>query len=657
MKNFKIIHPINKNEYMSIIKKNWFLPLIMLAITIYFGPVKTIPAGYNPKMFYNPIIDFIEVSGFMIALGTIYVVKSFLKSTEEATDVTIGKTSFVTHVAACFMLLVMPAVISYTIVLFSNTMMFGLGSVPGALSRLLVVSVVLYSVVLITNWVVVNTGSALEAVFYTLLILIAPFLIYDAISLLFLAMVPGFSIFRQSEVLGLISPIAAGAYVNEAGVHRYGVEFFVSYWFIINILFTNYLGKKFEKRTTFYERNKYTNNRFKQVVSISITAMVLVYLTMFKMGVQEQFQNFLDWKVLLLPLLIGLVLYFILFMIQNRKIGKFQDFFVTYTVISVITLVVCSLVFFTKGMGFSDDLPKTSNVSHVSIVAAPGQEFDPFTVFEIYPYIRVTNPQTIDEIIKFHRDVIQDIEINGQNDNLKSGIMLDITYYMKEGEKVNRNYFLPENVYTKLRFILGDLDVAMQSQPIFLNDMVSIFAYNDVFTESQDLMNYKDQLIEAYRKDLTEMTPQDRYDNGTQIKYNIIYTMDFVRYIDEYGNYQVNKLEHPTPQQIVIDDRYVNTVKLINSLNLDTVKTEPEYILIDKNIEENSRLKDGRVKLVHTLNLRNELLMNGNYSFGEIELYSGHLKNTTYDNSEYSKLVIRLKNQGTTIRTVLPIID
>ncbi|MEG0416206.1 MAG: hypothetical protein RR565_08725 [Erysipelothrix sp.] len=642
---------IKLSDYKHIILKNWYVMILVMVVAMYMGPVTL--SKYNGEVFlYEKIItDYFEICAILMIFSTLWIFKPLLKEKE------IDKSDILTRLFVIETLVIVPLIIVSGVFLSESFLSFEIGSISLIIIRLLGILVILNAVMYTVCYLILKMATWWEATIYTVLLFALPYVIYSTIELFMLIFVSGYPVILESEILGLVSPISALISINYSGAYKYGIEFFISYWFIIICIIHYSFNKLITGRNLKKEKMDFANSKISQVITIFLTSTVLVLLGLIQLIRIYSTKQEIELKYLILPILGTLVIFIILASLQNRKLMKLRDNFVNLGVICVITGIVISLAYFTKGFGMGETIPDVEDISHITAVTVLPRDYDALSTWDIYPYVRITDKDSIAEIIKFHESVIRDLTINNEILPVRESepFFLNLTYYKENGDNVARTYYLNEHQYDQLKELQYTQDILKQSEPLFENKVKKISVYNDVFTHGINLENHIGELMDAYLQDLSRITYENSKSEDNLVRYNIVYSMDTLKYIDDYGNYQEKVNDFDYFYQIIVDDRYVNTVEFIKNLKEPSYLVNFEYSIFDDSIDSENIIKDGRVKRTQDLHFKVSDFIAYEKQVGEIERYQNRLLNIYDKNKTYDKLFIEGKDGDLRIKTLIPI--
>lgn len=649
MKNLFDLSVLKKQTF-----KHLYVAIIILIVSFVVGPNSL--SQYHGEVFlYERIVtNFSEISGFMIMIATVWILRD-LKDTVKSEKLDIKY--IVTKLLVVITVGIVPIMIMYRWFLGISVNQHGIGSLSLIITRELSLLVLLVAIALLVFIISLKMATIWETAIYSVLLLILPFFVFSTIEMFLIIFVSGYPVQLKSELLGLFSPLAAMSYINNEGVYKYGIEFFISYWLIFDILGIVLMNKLIGRRIVLTTQGEFGNSKVSQFVTIVFTSTVLLALSMMEYVLYTSGGNILKAQHIIIPLIGTLVVFVLLASLQNRKVMKFKDNFVILGVICVITGILFSLTYFTKGFGIGESIPESDNVSHITMIAVLSKEYDPLSSWDIYPYVRIQDKEMIDKVIKYHEEILKELAINKQSilDSDKEPILLDLTYYLKNGDKVTRTYTLSDELYEELRSLQYNTDTLLQSEPLFENKTQNIRIYNDVFTQSVDATAYLPEIITAYQKDLMNITYENSKQEDNIIRHHIMYTMDTLKYIDDYGEYQIKINETPTPYQIIIDDRFSNTLAVIDSINETPRPVSVKYAMINELNDPQEILLDGRVKRIQDLHIKVSDMISYQTESGDLEQFEGKLINSNNNNKGFNKVLFEGNDGDIKIKSLIPI--
>ncbi len=647
---------IKRFDDKHLIIKNWYMMIPVIVIATYTGPVAL--SKYNGEIFlYEHIVsNFSDICALLTIFTTLWICKPIYNKKDKPD---IDKSYMQSKIYCVILLVIIPILAIYGYFLYVAYTQFGVGSLGLIIPRLIGFLVSLLAITYIVCILALKMATWWESILYTLLVFATPFLVFGAVEIFFIVFVPGFPISFENEVLGLFSPISTLSYINHSSEYKYSLEFFISYWFAIVILMNKSISKVSKKRIEKLANNNFANSKISQFLTIVITSSVLLLLNLIQFLRFSRVGTGFELKHLFLPVLGTIITFVILASLQNRRLMKFRDNIINLGVICVITGIIFSITYFTKGFGMSNSVPNADDISHITAVTVLPRDYDALSSWDIYPYVRISEKDSISKAISFHENMIRDITISDEtlpNTN-KEPFFLNLTYYMKDGEKIARSYYLSEAQYSQLKELQYTQDILVQSEPLFQNKVKNIRVYDDVFTKGMSLDNHVDAIANAYSEDLKAITSENSKSEDNIVRYHIIYSMDTVLYIDEYGNYQEKNDDFDYVYQIIVDDRHKNTLAYIRNLDEETYPVSFEYSLIDKSVDPDKLVTDGRVKRSQDLHYKLSDFITYEKESGEIEQYSDRLLNIYDKNTSHDKLFIEGIDNDLRIKTLIPILD
>lgn len=321
---------------------------------------------------------------------------------------------------------------------------------------------------------------------------------------------------------------------------------------------------------------------------------------------------------------VGAIVYFIFEVITKRGFKKFHHSVFRFigTVASIFIIVAVSDV--SNGFGVYKYVPNPAGVSKVSLTAW-GTGDTSSIVFDdnenMYKdrsvikavtqvqksYIdQYENPDKYDdyEIIDIGKGTPDDTALVGNS------VDVEITYYMKNGNIVTRDYkILYEDYYkiTSTAYTSDDFaeyaeDYILEGYENYRNDIIKQLTFNESKTnKSYDITankNTVDELIKAYKSDLENMTVEDYYSQqiigyiyyNLDIRENFTNTINFIKeYVPDFNTDGDNfKLSDFEGSQVSISKNIVmiDHIFIENSYEADTDyrRVSDKCVLISEDI-------------------------------------------------------------------------
>ncbi|MEG0415553.1 MAG: hypothetical protein RR565_05400 [Erysipelothrix sp.] len=560
---------------------------------------------------------------------------------------------FFTLYMCSFLFVIIPFIINY----FIGNILAGiaLGSFNWNYTILLLVRLlaIYFAILSIPVIVIINTGTITDAALYTAILFVAPFLAFDSVGSFYSGMVPGFPSVKEYEILGFLSPLSGLFYAQQDNLMRYDGNLFASYWLIFSFIITCLSINIYSKRLSESSGSPFSNQLFFPIIASILTIIVFIYFIAFRHDVYSHYEKFISFKNLTIPFLSAFIFYLVLNIIKDRSTKNFSKSIINFGSITVIVLVICSLIYFTKGFGYSNRFPDTASVDRVEITL---NGFDPYAPAEFRKTTTITDKESVEKFISFHQDVIYELAVYETPQALLQSNLVSFTYYNESNKKMSRTFYVSSKLFNEINFIRGDSNVINQFNELLKNEFNTVSIYNDVFTEKVNADSIRIPLVDAYRKDLLSLSSSDRYSNGTTVKYNII-TSTFKNSYTDFTGEQVIEYTEPSPSQIVIDDRFTNTITLIEAYleKVPAKPTESEFKIIDSQSESEFLTTDGTVKRAQDIFVdHNNIPVIDDPTFNVNE-YKGKLLNTNFNDKSYKKAFIRVKDGDMEIKSIFPI--
>ncbi len=254
-----------------------------------------------------------------------------------------------------------------------------------------------------------------------------------------------------------------------------------------------------------------------------------------------------------------LVLTFVLYIIMELISGKgFKKFYITvgkYVVTVAASFGICAALFYSNGMGIAEYVPAAD-----SVVRAELHIFN-FNNFNGHLSSEVTDAENIEKIVEFHRDIPK----NGpETDRVDYDV--NITYNLKDGSIVARNYYIskeryeqalqqltsPEQYYSSLNIAdVADIWFNGEDSEYYKEQHITAVAVDGMVTECTITM---EELDEAFRKDCENVTYEKVYGTAES----------------EYVEFRHNRTEMYSSMsystfQLKVYDWYENVIALLES--------------------------------------------------------------------------------------------
>lgn len=465
---------------------------------------------------------------------------------------------YATFVLLSLLFVIIPFTIAYWSGYF---LLYGFEDVSFSMSHIYqyVRSILLFgSVQASTLFVIMNTGTTSDSIIYSMILFIAPFIVYGAFEIFASTYIVGVESFGASNLLLYLSPTIALAEVAASGGSGLSPNLILLYWLSTTFVAHALTMRLYENWKS--ERSELPfNNRFffYFVTSIFVAFFMIFSLSIFSIDTRSPLK-FLAIQNLLLPILMSFILYVSLDTIRQRSFRKITKSIKRFSAIAFTTLLITTIVYVTQGFGYSNDLPDFADVDSIMISSSAGYSDPVLMGIENTP-LKMYDETEIKLVLDMHQNLIDSFKQSNRFFNSETyqskyypiedpydQSTLQIHYQLKNGKKFKRTYYLPRAM-NELTYPLIETQAFKQAkQPLFRNKVNDVTLYNGVMTQSYDieLDTLKDTLHREYFT-----LPLDQALSGEYtLRYVLTYTYDDAFY------------------QIFIDDRYPETLKLLSEL-------------------------------------------------------------------------------------------
>lgn len=431
-------------------------------------------------------------------------------------------------------------------------------------------------------FVLMNTGTLSDALIYTVIIFIAPFLAFGALELFASTFIRGYTSMRMDS-LAFLSPPISVFFGLKRGFNPYDMALYASYWLILGLILLSislviHDGRKSEKSET-----PFINNWFFPLIIYLFTGIVLIFLIpLFSMGTRT-----LSFGSVVMPLLIALLLFTLLNIIKNRSLKNMTLILKNYTIYAVILMIFCITVYKSNGFGFTYYIPKIDKIESVSITSQ--REYDRYSdsyslnnagnyLFQNELKVTHENPELLEITNVFHYSIVNQLKENGSlisTDLNKTHeyTPIYIEYKLKSGSKIKRLFYVKDELLKPLYPAVNNPDTIKDTN-LYFNEDVPInqtLIFNNKLTEGYRFMGSRDQLIALYKEDLLNTTPEP---NGESLNYVLAYNTKNSSFMGnnlinidsrhpkttQYIRENIKPLENMTSNVVVYSDDVLNTI-------------------------------------------------------------------------------------------------
>lgn len=392
-----------------------------------------------------------------------------------------------------------------------------------------------------------NTGTTVDGFLYSGLLHVFPALGYGAYILFASTTLLGFT--PNSDLLFLLfsTPIYTLFDLNFNVDRIYPqVWMTLSYWLIFSAIMTLVVMVLYKHRKSERAENPFTNKWYFPIFTTALIMVVQVFFyTLFS---NLSYNQQVDARTLIFPVVFTLVGYIILDVIANRGFKHFFKAIVSFVIITAVTISFFFGMIKTRGFGYITHVPKLSSIQSVEIRIndSDGTYGYPdhfrYSMYYNPQHEKMTfdDPKQIEIIQKTHQNILNEYKKNNYNlsvydhfvepdFNHKLNIVdIKIVYKLKNNAKTTRSY------QARAHWI-EPLEQLMSTEPFFnslnhpLADLVSdssfikvqglsAFDIFDTNPTSLDVELAKDFAL-AYKKDYLKKSVQEHFNVTTILGY------------------------------------------------------------------------------------------------------------------------------------------
>lgn len=525
----------------TVSKQRNFLIIFTLLLSITFPVPVIVNKLTNPNSIMNQNIglsnDYLILLSLMtIALLTIvpFLFFNYLttkKSVDFIHSLPISrKDLWATNTVASFMFVLVPFTVAYWT---GQIAVYSLFDVTFQMSHVLYYlrSILFFFALMApTIFVIMNTGTTSDSIIYTIILFVAPFIIYGAFEIFSSMYVIGFSSFSSSNTLAFMSP--AYAYflsMNEIFTPS-DINFFTAFWIFGSIFLYSLIIRLYNSWKSEKSEEPFNNPLFFPFVTYLFIAFLLIFsMSLFSLDTNSRFK-FLAFQNLIIPILITYIVFAVLDFIRLRNIRQLKVTSKRYFIILVTTLSLATLAFVTQGFGYAWNLPDRNRITSVSVQVYGGDN----PLFQDYlPKIKLESTKDIDDIYAIHQKIVNEFKrLNGFFPDVPN------MQYSSNNYSFNINYKLVNGRTQSRDFTLSDKDVALfaslfnvkeylyTTNPILdpVTEITELRLFNDTMDKEYNLSN--NDLITLrtlYWEDYNNLKKPSFFTTDETLKYVILY--------------------------------------------------------------------------------------------------------------------------------------
>ncbi|HEY4536876.1 MAG TPA: hypothetical protein VIG45_00310 [Erysipelothrix sp.] len=442
-------------------------------------------------------------------------------------------------------------------------------------------------------FVSMNTGTLFDALIYTGIAFVLPFMAYFS-----------FSSFASANIFGLpssgllnlnyISPLVA--LYKQITFDTNSDIFNLFYWLLLGFMFfviSVYLYIKWPSEAS---EKPISNRYFFPIVVSAVTFISLLFLISITSFPSNARYPFLSVQNLLIPVLISFAIYTSLSILQSRSVKNFKKISMHYIGLVIISLALLFIFTATRGFYSADKIPKLDKIHKITIESATAKS----NIFQLNEPYEFQDKKTMNELISFQKNILdyykkdknffnldkksklRDEYLNNldhdktiiENDSIK------ITYHLSRNRKMVREYQIFDAYYVELADLVNHDVVKNVNQPITNpNTQVKDIKVFDATMTEELLINHNDQLQSKIVQDLKNI---DLLEKDYKVKYIL--------------QYETSKMQRYGYFNMVIDERFTETIAHLE--NNIAMKNDTDFQFSLLPIEKNRELYTYPQKLI-----------------------------------------------------------
>lgn len=525
--------------------------------------------NYSTGSVYVPIIITIFLS--IVTPMILFNYLSSKKSVDVFHSLPIKRSDlFLTNYVASLLIIFIPFTIAYFSGYALNNLLYSASLKWYHIETYFQLLAIFFATTTPVMFVLMNTGTLSDALIYTVIIFVAPFLAFGALELFASTFVIGYTSMRMDSI-AFLSPPTSVLFGLKSMNSPYDMGLYASYWLILGLILLSVAlvihdGRKSEKSET-----PFVNNWFFPLIIYLFTGIVLVFLLpIFAIG-----NRTLTVGSVVMPVLIALLLFTLLNIIKNRSLKNMTVILKNYTIFAVVLMIFCTILYTTDGFGYTYYIPKIDKIESVTITSQGeiyGNENEDFLpsggnyLFQKDLHITREHPELLQLTNTFHYSITNQLiekepSVSSNLEQTSDYTPIYIEYKLKSGSKIKRRFNVKDELLKPLYPAVNN-PATLKDTNIFFNEekqINQIYIFNNTLTEGYRFTGSRSELIETYKEDLqnTDFQP-----NGDTLNFVLAYKVKD----RDYGNdYLLN-----------IDNRHPKTTEYIkNNLKpIDDVNTE-----------------------------------------------------------------------------------
>lgn len=430
-------------------------------------------------------------------------------------------------------------------------------------------SVLILSIIIATTYVIMNIGTLSDAIIYTGLLFVLPFLAFVAIQFFADSYIVGYT-FNSVDILSLISPHFSLFEVTGKVSAVYRSDAIASYWFLVSIVLSAITVTIYNRRPSEKTEEPFTNRYFFTIVTSVFTGIFLVALISLWTSF-SYYEELLSLRNLTIPVIISGITYFILNIIKNRSTKGSIVTLRNFLIVSGVTFAFCYTVVITDGFGYVYRIPSQRSIEQVELNQGYLSDF-PYFLSSGKPMV-IKDSKNIETFMTIHRNVLDAYKEDhssialsrrfNNSYNFNDYTTFSFSYTLNGGTKVKRSYTVKKALISDLVAITLSKE-QIQENPFFdpKFSIQNVNFFNGTMTKEYSFKgSYKDLTIH-FLKDAQSIDEEDYSTQGNAVRYAI-------KYRGESNQYW-------SSGYLVIDDRMTETLAYLND-NLELEDDRPGF--------------------------------------------------------------------------------
>lgn len=477
---------------------------------------------------------------------------------------------FLSYAAASLIIVLLPFTLTYWTSYIINYMFGSTGFEWQHLFTFLRLLLLFGSVQVPTLLVIMNTGTLSDSVIFSLILFIAPFIAFFALSEFTRTYLLGFSDLSSTNLLYFISPstfFVASAIPDFISVD---VNLVTGYWILFSIGMYVITCSAYRNWKSEFAERPFNNDYFYPFVISLFTVLLLIFMmSLFAIDYNASLQ-FLSPINLIIPILFTFVFYVVMDFIKHRTTKFFLKATKHFVYIIIFALSITTIVFSTQGFGYAWRIPDASKIDSVRITI--DSFYDEFGDYDAI----VRDSNDLKEVLEIHQELVllykeangffnNEISLNDVEAKLK-------IEYSNDGKNIlRRNFSIPETFMVTLNKFKQIEDVAINKEPLFRDQIDKSITFDVYKPMGSKLVSFTAQDINnfevAYAQDIQAIkTMNVTESNESNVVYLFKYSIDEQQ---EFGT-QTNSY------QIVLDERHTQSIAFLDSL--DNINLAVRYL-------------------------------------------------------------------------------